>query len=44
MNTNTLAALAGADAKNPEKVVVDPSPVVETLLMIGVSPSVWKLT
>ena len=39
-----MFALAGADPKKPEKVVVEPSPVVETFENVGVSPAVASST
>ena len=43
MNTSTLATAAGAELKSAN-VVVDPSPVAETLDIVGVSPAVAKAT
>ena len=40
MKTSTFATDAGAELKNPENAVVDPSPVAETFEIVGVSPAV----
>ena len=44
MYTKTLFADSGAELKKPENVVVDPSPVAETLEKVGASPAIAKLT
>ena len=40
MKIRTLATAAGASLKKPVNVVDDPSPVAETLEIVGVSASV----
>ena len=44
IKTSTLFTFAGAELKKPEKVVVDPSPVVDTLEIVGVSPATANST
>ena len=44
MKTSTFATAAGAELKNPENAVVEPSPVVETFEIVGVSPATAKVT
>ena len=44
MYTKTLFTFSGADPKKPENVVVDPSPVAETLEKVGADPAIAMLT
>ena len=42
MYTKTLFADSGAELKKPVNVVVEPSPVVDSFVKVGVSPAVAK--
>ena len=44
MYTKTLLALSGAELKKPLNVVVDPSPVADSLVNVGADPAIANST